>query len=266
LTAEARLAQVCAELESEGIDPIILGGHAVRFYGVDRNTIDFDLVVGLSDADWNTLGSKIASRFPGAREGSSWRPNDFRRFIIGALPDGREERLEFWRHNHLLADFDFLRGRSEQGLYGGRTLRFIGLDDLIRSKETEREDDWRDVALLEEIADERRVGDPAAMLVALRSRRGFDRIRPSLTRPDVVETIATRCFHPIAAAFVAPFTRGEIATAPKIATIIALLEGPLRVVGPASSKHLALVEAVRRLYRANAMAADRTDKERVARS
>lgn len=32
---------------------------------------------------------------------------------------------------------------------------FLGIDDLIRSKETEREDDWRDVALLEEIADER---------------------------------------------------------------------------------------------------------------
>lgn len=36
--------------------------------------------------------------------------------------------------------------------------------------------------------------------------------------------------------------------------------GPLRKVEPASAKHLALVEAVRRLYKQAAMARDREDK------
>src|SRR2546429_7310242 len=49
-------------------------------------------------------------------------------------------------------------------------------------------------------------------------------------------------------------------TNPDIASIAALLTGPLRTVEPASAKHLALVEAARRLYRANAMAADRAAK------
>jgi hypothetical protein len=262
LTAEARLAQVCAELERAGIDAIVLGGHAVRFYGVDRNTIDFDLVVGLADADWAALASKIEARFPGAHEGPSWRPKDFRRFIIGSLGDGREERLEFWRRNHLLAAFDVLERRSERGSYGGRALRFIGLDDLIRSKETEREDDWRDVALLEEIADERRSGDPRAMMLALRSRRGFERLRPSI-RTELIDAAVQERFHPIAASFVAPFFTGsDLLTSPDVATISTLLRGPLRAVAPGSAKHLALVEAARRLYRANAMAADRADKEK----
>ncbi len=34
-----------------------------------------------------------------------WRSDDFARFEIGRLPDGREEWLEFWIRNHLLGDF-----------------------------------------------------------------------------------------------------------------------------------------------------------------
>ena len=48
----------------------------------------------------------------GARHGV---PDDFARFEIGRLPDGREEWLEFWRHNHLLAEFSETWSRQEQG-------------------------------------------------------------------------------------------------------------------------------------------------------
>ena len=44
-------------------------------------------------------------------EGTTWRPTEFRRFVVGTLPDGREERLEFWRHNHLLGPFEELWAR-----------------------------------------------------------------------------------------------------------------------------------------------------------
>ena len=40
-----------------------------------------------------------------------------------------------------------------------------------------------------------------------------------------------------------------------------ILAGPLRQVAPGSPRHLALVEAVRRLYRQAAMDADRADKQ-----
>ena len=105
----------------------------------------------------------------------------FRRFQIGRLPDGREEWLEFWYRNHLLAPFYELYARREEGPYGGRTMSFLSLPDLIRSKETERERDWQDVAVLEEFLDARRLAQPGVrslgapeVLSGIRSRRGFE--------------------------------------------------------------------------------------------
>jgi hypothetical protein len=43
VSPEARLAEVLAALEAVGLNGLVMGGHAVRFYGVDRNTADFDL-------------------------------------------------------------------------------------------------------------------------------------------------------------------------------------------------------------------------------
>jgi hypothetical protein len=248
-----------------------MGGHAVRYYGVDRNTFDYDFHLALDPAAWAQLaetlrGSPVLTR-SGLGEGPSWRPAVFRRFVIGTLPDGREERLEFWRANHLLAAFDDLHARAERGEYGGRPVLFLSLADLIRSKETEREDDWRDVQLLEEIADERGMSalgdsaDPSTFLSRLRSRKGFERalaaglvaragaIQPdtwiaySLLRP-AVPGVGEPDEHPGIAAMV----RGTIAPA-------------LDAVESGSARHLVLVEAVRRLRKQAAMAADRADKQ-----
>jgi hypothetical protein len=114
-------------------------------------------------------------------EGPSWRPQSFRRFQIGRLPDGREEWLEFWLGNHLLPPFPELHARREQGLHGGRVLSFLALPDLMRSKETERAVDWQDIAILEEFLDARmlagaesgEMGLPEA-LSGIRSRSGFE--------------------------------------------------------------------------------------------
>ena len=92
---------------------------------------------------------------------ATWRPEDFARFEIGRLPDGREEWLEFWLHNHLLPRFAELWLRHERGIYGDREIAFLSLSDLIRSKETEREGDWTDVSLLEEIQDARKLAQAA---------------------------------------------------------------------------------------------------------
>jgi hypothetical protein len=102
---ELRLAEVVTALEGVGISYLVMGGHAVRYYGVSRNTIDYDL--HLSPADWDTLPVRLAQStlFAGRQviEGPTWRPQAFRRFLLGQLDDGRDEWLEFWHHNHLLA-------------------------------------------------------------------------------------------------------------------------------------------------------------------
>lgn len=252
--SDRRLAEVVQMLRDGGADVLVLGGHAVRHYGVDRSTIDYDFVTAAFEP--------VASALRGAVEGPSWRPSEFRRFVIGTLPDGRDERAEFWLRNHLLAPFDRLSGASEEALVEGTRIPFIALDDLIRSKETEREDDWRDVSLLEEIADERRLAAGAPdTLSRLRSRRGFQRaFSGALFEGEGLTGALDRVDHPISAAFLAPFgdATGRLSPGP----IADLVAGPLRRVSVGDLRHLALVEAVRRLHRAACMEADRRDKAR----
>ncbi len=267
MSADERLASLYAAIVQTGMRALVMGGHAVRFYGVERTTIDYDLhLVGV---DWevlpDALDRALAPMGIRAVEGTSWRPRDFRRFVIGRLPDGREERLECWRRNHLLAPFEQLfRSRSE-GEYGGKTVAFLSLPDLIRSKETEREDDWRDIEALEEILDERRARSggtedgAVALLAGLRSRKGFERAAKDGLFEDrhSVDRAWNAASNPISRAYLAPYAGGPL---PARASAFDEILARLGSVRPASARHLALVEAMRRLYKRRAMDADRQDK------
>lgn len=220
LTGDERLARIHQALTEAGIGALVLGGHAVRFYGVERTTIDYGMHLGLEPGHWEKLneilGKALAHVGLTPREAQTWRPADFRRFILGHLTDGRKERLEFWRRNHLLAPFRELHGRRTEGSYGGRTVAFLGLKDLMRSKETEREDDWRDVELLEEIHDARLRQPPdgkpnaVARLSELRSRQGYEAVRVEslLSHGMVVAEAWKLTSHPITRAYLAPHLLG----------------------------------------------------------
>jgi hypothetical protein len=272
VTGELRLAKIVTDLESVGIICLVMGGHAVRYYGLCRNTNDFDL--HLAPETWDDLSARVARSplFMGKEvlEGPSWRPHSFRRFQIGTLPDGREEWLEFWCGNHLLSPFPELYARREEGPYGGRTLSFLSLPDLIRSKETERDSDWQDVAVLEEFLDARlfsRVesGSMAApeALSSIRSRRGFETaLRKDLladSRVPEQALAATRLS--ITQAFLLPYAPDMTELHTTTPAIEPVILGKLRTVVPASPLHLALVEVVRRQYRSAGKAADKADKE-----
>jgi hypothetical protein len=268
MTPEERLVQITEALEAAGLDSLVMGGHAVRYYGVDRNTVDFDFVTGTEAPDLRArLNQSPLLNSP--REGPSWRPDDFARFEIGRLPDGREEWLEFWFHNHLLPDFEELRSRQERGTYGGKDVRFISLSDLLRSKETERESDWQDIALLEEIQDARLLAtartdaDLVTALANLRSRRGFERAAEMGLFPDLalVTAASSRCVHPVPYAFLRPLAADLPPPAPLRMPIEDAYLAPLGAVAFATTKHLALVEVVRRAYKRWAMEQDRQDKQ-----
>jgi hypothetical protein len=273
VTADERLAEIVTALEAVGLPCLVMGGHAVRFYGLQRHTIDFDL--HLAPERWNDLPAALArtalSSGGPVTEGDSWRPHAFRRFQIGRLPDGREEWLEFWRENHLLPPFADLYARRETGPYGGRSLPFLSLPDLIRSKETERTTDWQDVEVLEEFLDVRhlaRVKDHALelpqALAALRSRIGLEGFLQAghLSDPEVVALALQRAAHPLTQALLLPFSPAAplAETTPALEAVVV---NRLRTVPPGVPLHLALVEAARRQYRIYRQAADRRDKDAV---
>jgi hypothetical protein len=183
---------------------------------------------------------------------------------------GHDEWLEFWRENHLLAPHHELHTRAERGLYGGREITFLGLADLIRSKETERDADWQDVAALEQFLDARllaraRTGTlvAAEALVALRSQTGLLGYLEAgwLTAQDAGAALG-RTTNPVTQTFLIPFAPD--APVPEAVTPIEpVVVARLRTTPPASALHLALVEVVRRRYIAFRKALDRHDKERI---
>jgi hypothetical protein len=273
LNLEERLAAIVAALDSVGLSCLVMGGHAVRFYGLQRHTNDFDLT--LAPDGWDDLADRLARTglFAGAGpvEGNSWRPGAFRRFLLGNLADGQEEWLEFWRGNHLLAPFPELFARREVGAYGGRELPFLSLPDLIRSKETERARDWDDVSYLEEFLDARLHARCVAGTIALadalaqvRSRRGFDRYLAEnrFADAEAIRTALQRTANPITQALLLPWLPETVVATPVVA-IEPVVERKLRSVAPASPLHRSLVEVVRRQYKVFRQDRDRADKEAI---
>jgi hypothetical protein len=269
-----RLAEIVTALEQVGLTVLVMGGHAVRYYGLDRNTIDYDL--HLSPADWDDLGSRLSQSALAAgrplSRGPSWRPDSFQRFLLGRLPDGRDEWLEFWRNNHLLPPFADLYGRREEGSYGGRTLAFLALPDLIRSKETERETDWQDVAGLEEIQDGRSLHQATAGTIAvaqalarLRSRRGLEDFWRAghLKDPAVVGQALRQTRLSITQAILLPFAAADAAPPMSTVPMEPVVANRLRTVAPASALHLALIEVVRRQHKLVMQNADAADKQAI---
>ncbi len=273
---EERLAAIVTALEAAGVVCLVMGGHAVRHYGLQRHTNDFDLT--LAPGAWDDLGDRLVRSgiFPGGApvEGTSWRPGAFRRFLVGTLPDGQEEWLEFWKENHLLDPFPELFARREAAPYGGRELPFLGLGDLIRSKETERAKDWDDVSYLEETQDARLHARCAAgtigltdAILRLRSRRGFDRYFAEGRLDDraAVGAALGRATNPITQAFLLPLLP-DAAVASPVVTIEPIVERKLRSVAAGSPLHRSLVEVVRRQYKVFRQERDRADKEAIRRA
>jgi hypothetical protein len=272
VSPDVRLAGVVSELEAVGISCLVMGGHAVRFYGLARHTNDVDLHV--SPDQWDDLPARLARTNslggPALREGPSWRPGAFRRFQIGTLPDGREEWLEFWKENHLLAPHHELQTRAERGPYGGREILFLGLADLIRSKETERDADWQDVAALEQFLDARlltrvRSGTvPAEEALAwLRSQAGLlGYLEAGLLTALNAGVALPRTTNAVTQAILIPFAPDAPVPEPG-APIEPVVLARLRTTPPASPLHLALVEVVRRRYIAFRKDLDRRDKEMI---
>jgi len=270
VNSEHRLAEIARSLEEEaGLDVLVMGGHAVRYYGVDRNTVDYDFFAGIASASDLREHLSHVRLLRGAPEGPSWRPRDFARFQIGRLPDGREEWVDFWLRNHLLPDFQQVRDRREQGPYGGRRISFISLPDLLRSKETVRETDWQDIILLEEIHDARNLvaADSAVRIVTalskLRSVRGFQRALSMglFNNHELVRAAGTSSDHPVSYAFLLPLAPGARDPTAFRMPLKQVYVAPFASAKFASPMHLALVEVVRRAYRRWAVAEDQKDKQ-----
>jgi len=55
VTSDERLATLYGFITEAGVQALVMAGHAVRFYGVERTTVDYDLHVHLEADAWDKL-------------------------------------------------------------------------------------------------------------------------------------------------------------------------------------------------------------------
>ena len=89
MTPDEKLARLFDSLLKTGIDVLVMDGHAVRHYGVDRNTNDFDLVTSLKTPKELKQRVSMTDWLTGTREAIVWRHQDFARFEIGRWRKGK---------------------------------------------------------------------------------------------------------------------------------------------------------------------------------
>jgi hypothetical protein len=269
MTIVERLIEIVSSLDDLKVPHLVMGDHAVRYYGFNRDTTDHDLHIPVDAGHNLTEPLSKPTLFAGIpNETTTWRGEDFRRFVLGILPGGKEELLEFWIRNHLLDDFDALYQRREVGSYGESSVSFLSLPDLIRSKETERDSDWDDIRILEEILDQRNIarswqsGEAVAALSAMRSIRGLDAAFRAglLADHSVVVTALRGANNPITCAFLLPFAPCLEQEVPSSEILPVMLRENLVRVSPCSARHQLLIEAVRLGYKRAMQAIDRQEK------
>jgi hypothetical protein len=270
MTVVERLTEIVSALEELNVPHLIMGGHAVRYYGFNRETTDHDLHIpaaaGRNLSDILSKTTLFLSAPP--TEAPTWRGEDFRRFVLGLLPDGKEELLEFWIRNHLLDDFEKLYDRREEGMYGGMKMPFLSLPDLIRSKETERESDWEDIKILEGILDHRNIaavkagGSMTAALSTIRSVRGLElAVNAGLTAGSLNAKAALQVAqNPITQALLIPFAPEEEPALPESELLPVIFRRELASVSPCSTRHLTFVNAVWLRYKRAMKEIDRQEK------
>jgi hypothetical protein len=142
----------------------------------------------------------------------------------------------------------------------------------MRSKETERETDWQDVAALEEIYDGRLLHQATAgtisvaqALARLRSRRGLESFLQGgyLKDPSVVRQALLQTQLSITQAILLPCAGADAIPPTSTVPMEPVVVNRLRAVAPTSALHLALIEVVRRQYKLAMQNADAADKQAI---
>jgi len=128
-----------------------MGGWAGIAYGLPRTTLDVDIFIRPTPENARKLVDALSEvGFGIARE---LVPDEILRHSVFMFAD--QIRVDIFTRPWGLPDFDSCNARRWEAEYEGVRIPFLGLDDLIRSKETGREQDRADVENLRNIAGKR---------------------------------------------------------------------------------------------------------------
>jgi len=161
MVSEESLLKVCRLLNEQGVHYLIAGGFAVALHQVPRFTADVDLLIEDNDENFARVIEALAGLADGAAR--ELTPRDFRENLVVKIAD--EVEVDVSRRAWVVTYAEALPGALEETVDGIR-IPYLGLRDLIRSKQTYREKDRFDIELLVKRSPEAKVWADAEPLKA----------------------------------------------------------------------------------------------------
>jgi predicted nucleotidyltransferase len=141
--SDESLVKVCRLLNEEGVRYLIVGGFAVILHQIPRFTHDVDVLVPDDEDNFRHLITALSKLEDGAAAELS--PEDLRDNLVVKIAD--EIEVDVSRRAWVVTYDEALPGALEE-VYRGVRVPYIGLNDLIRSKQTHRDKDRIDIQML----------------------------------------------------------------------------------------------------------------------
>jgi hypothetical protein len=143
---------LCAHLNRHGVEYVVLGGWACIAHGLSRTTMDVDIFIKPTEENAQRLiDASARAGFGTARD---LEPRDILNRTVFIFKD--QIRVDIFTHPWGLKDFEACRSRRAEFEFESIRISFVGIDDLIRSKRTDRPQDKQDAAELRRIKRDRR--------------------------------------------------------------------------------------------------------------
>lgn len=148
---EDSIARVCYYFHKHQVKFLIIGARACAFHGHIRATQDIDLLIQNDRENIQRAIDTIRELYPHLQE--ELKPEDFYDSIVVKILDDPEidVSISAWSVTYENAQSDFKKTFQD-----GIEIPYMGIDSLIKSKDTKREQDIWDVKILSEIKRQKR--------------------------------------------------------------------------------------------------------------
>jgi hypothetical protein len=141
------LLRVCALLNKHGARYLVCGGQACILHGLVRTTEDVDILVEESEQNYTRVIAALSELADGAAR--ELTPADIRDNVVIKIAD--EVQVDISRRAWKVGYADAI-GSALAGEIDGVKIPYLGLQSLITSKETYREQDQADLVRLRQLA------------------------------------------------------------------------------------------------------------------
>lgn len=135
-------------MNKHGVEYLVIGGWAAIAHGLPRTTQDVDLFIRPAESNVARL-IKALSKI-GFGIAADLQPEEILRRKVFLFAD--QIRIDIHTQPWKLKEFAACKSRRLEKRFDGIRIPFLGLEDLIRSKDTDREQDRRDVEALRKIS------------------------------------------------------------------------------------------------------------------